>query len=110
MLNDVDIEALPLKDTTGSQVPSSYEMEALVPSSLPPSYTGFCHCGDFQYIVHCPTTLEDNTRIGSCNCSICTRNGSVNLYRPLENYEWVKGKLEDLKRYEFGPVSICSKR
>jgi hypothetical protein len=105
MLKNIDVKALAVNDYNGwvDFVPP-YEIDALVPTSTVPSYTGYCHCGDFQYIVNRPTPLEEQTRIGSCNCSICTKNGYIHLYSRLETYVWVQGRLEDLKRYEFGSV------
>ena len=45
----------------------------------------------------------DAFRVWNCNCSICTKNGYLNVYPndPKEDIEWSRGK-DDLKSYEYG--------
>lgn len=42
-----------------------------------------------------------------CNCSICTKNGYLNIYPTdqMNDIEWVSGK-DELSRYMYGPKDI----
>ncbi|KZP24173.1 hypothetical protein FIBSPDRAFT_736188, partial [Athelia psychrophila] len=63
------------------------------------TYHGNCHCGAVHFIVRIPELSAHE--VGSCNCSICTRNGYLMVYPSPENVEFTIGK-ENLAEYRFG--------
>lgn len=60
------------------------------------TYTGGCHCGAVRYRV----TLKLDQAI-TCNCSICSRTGTVLAFTPAEQFELVSGR-EALTDYQWG--------
>jgi hypothetical protein len=66
----------------------------------PKTYTGQCHCGAVKYRV----TLELNGAI-SCNCSICTKTGSLLAFAPAARFELLSGEGV-LADYQFGKRRI----
>ena len=64
------------------------------------TYTGGCHCGAVQYRV---TTKLD--RAMACNCSICSKTGTVLTFAPWSAFELVRGQ-EFLTDYQFGKKKI----
>jgi hypothetical protein len=60
------------------------------------SYEGGCHCGAVRYRVR-----ADLERITVCNCSMCTRKGSLNLVVEPADFTLLKGEA-DLTTYQFG--------
>jgi hypothetical protein len=56
---------------------------------------GGCHCGRVRFEV-----TADLSRVISCNCSICTKKGSLHLVVPPERFELLSGK-DDLVTYTF---------
>lgn len=73
-------------------------MTTSLPAELT-TYYGNCHCGAVRFIVRTPS-LSSYT-VGSCNCSICTRNGYLLIFPSPENLDFSMGK-EDLAEYFFG--------
>jgi hypothetical protein len=59
-------------------------------------YTGGCHCGRVRYRV--TTALEP---VISCNCSICSKRGSLLTFVPAEQFEHTAGSDEELTEYRF---------
>jgi hypothetical protein len=64
------------------------------------TYTGGCHCGAVQYRV--ATRLE---RAMACNCSICSKTGTVLTFVPAARFELVRGQ-DALADYQFGKKRI----
>ena len=74
-----------------------------------------CHCRLVRLRVHIAplyapegSSLEDEvTKVTDCNCSVCLKNGYLNIY-PADrekDVEWVSGK-DELKSYGFGSGSV----
>ena len=74
-------------------------------------YDANCHCRLVRLRLRIPPlfstpsspSVEEPLKVINCNCSICTKNGYLNIYPedPDTNIEWLSGK-DELKRYEFG--------
>ncbi|MCJ1434968.1 hypothetical protein MMC27_004338 [Xylographa pallens] len=62
-------------------------------------YEANCHCGAVRYKVLVPR-LEDFP-LTECNCSICTKNGYINLYPKHDEVVFHQG-FDTLKGYHFG--------
>ncbi|KAJ7887557.1 glutathione-dependent formaldehyde-activating enzyme [Mycena olivaceomarginata] len=64
------------------------------------SYRGNCHCGAFKFIFKAPELKEAE----SCNCSICSKKGSLWVFPSSSGLVSVVQGNEDttLKNYEFG--------
>ena len=60
------------------------------------THEGGCHCGAVRFRVHL-----DLKRWTECNCSICSRKGTLNHRVPPEKFELLSGK-DALSIYEFG--------
>ena len=60
------------------------------------TYTGGCHCGRVRYEV--TTTLQP---VIACNCSICSKRGSLLAFAPLDQFAYTKGSDADLTVYQF---------
>jgi hypothetical protein len=60
-------------------------------------YTASCHCGTVRYTVALSPPLDDpECWVVECNCSICTRNGNLNVYVKNECVKFDAGAgLED---------------
>jgi hypothetical protein len=63
-------------------------------------YTGGCHCQKVRFEVE-----MDLTEVLSCNCSICSKRGSLLAFVPAEQFKLVSGE-EMLKDYQFGKMRI----
>jgi hypothetical protein len=64
------------------------------------TYTGGCHCGAVRYRV--TTRLE---QVVSCNCSICSKTGTLLAFAPATDFELVAGEGA-LADYQFGKKHI----
>lgn len=42
------------------------------------AYAANCHCGAVRLTVNIPSLMDH--KVMSCNCSLCTRNGYLNVY------------------------------
>lgn len=60
-------------------------------------YRGSCHCGAITFQVEAPETLE----LERCNCSICTKSGSLHLIVPGSRFELLSGE-DAITTYRFG--------
>jgi hypothetical protein len=60
------------------------------------SYEGGCHCGKVRFRIR-----TDFSRITECNCSICTKKGTLNHRVAPENFELLSGG-DALSVYQFG--------
>ncbi len=64
------------------------------------SYTGGCHCGAVRYRV--ALQLEGAV---TCNCSICSKTGTMLAFAPMERFELLAG-ADALTDYQFGKRTI----
>jgi len=64
------------------------------------TYSGGCHCGQVRYDV---TVDLDN--VASCNCSLCTKRGTLWATVPSERFALRAGS-EDLTDYQFNKKVI----
>jgi hypothetical protein len=64
------------------------------------TYQGSCHCGVVRYQV----TLSLEMAV-SCNCSICSRTGTLLAFAPVDRFELRSG-AEALTDYQFGKKRI----
>lgn len=64
------------------------------------TYTGGCHCGAVRYRV--AMRLEGAI---TCNCSICSKTGTVLAFVPADRLELLSG-AEALADYQFGKRTI----
>lgn len=60
------------------------------------SHDGGCHCGRVRFRVHLALS-----RATQCNCSMCTRKGTLNHRVPADRLEILSG-ADDLSIYQFG--------
>ena len=76
-------------------------------------YDANCHCRRVQLRVrYSPLYASDDASIEpapviNCNCSICTKNGYLNIYpeKPDDDIEWISGK-DELKSYSFATGAV----
>ncbi len=59
------------------------------------TYHGSCHCGAVRFEVD-----ADLSKLGECNCSICTKKGSVHHSVPADRFRLLSG-AENLRLYQF---------
>jgi hypothetical protein len=64
--------------------------------SQPSKYTGSCHCGAVRYTVE----LDLSQPVMSCNCSVCSRSGTLLTFVPIEKLNLEQGS-ESLTDYQF---------
>jgi hypothetical protein len=64
------------------------------------AYEGSCHCGQVKYKAN-----VDLSRIISCNCSICSRRGTLLAFTPASEFTLLSGD-GNLADYQFGKRSI----
>lgn len=63
-------------------------------------YQGSCHCGEVRFTVD-----VDLSRPITCNCSYCSRRGSILAFTPAENFA-LQGGEEKLTEYRFHTKKI----
>ncbi len=59
------------------------------------TYRGSCHCGAVKYEVD-----ADLSRLGRCNCSICSKKGGLFARVPSDRFRLLQGK-DELTLYQF---------
>ncbi|MGH7884615.1 MAG: GFA family protein [Thermodesulfobacteriota bacterium] len=64
------------------------------------NYEGGCHCGEISFTVE-----MDIKEVMSCNCSICSKRGSLLAFNPAENFTLIKGEYH-LTDYQFNKKTI----
>ncbi len=64
------------------------------------TYEGGCHCGAVRYRV----TMALDKAI-TCNCSICSKTGTLLAFAPEGQFELVRGE-DALTDYQFGKQRI----
>lgn len=102
---------LPSTLSSSGERTSSAEMPAKDVLSLTPfdasnakTYDALCHCGTVRYTVALSPPLHEQ-QVVECNCSLCTRNGYLNVYPYRENVKVTSGQ-DALKTYTFGSKTI----
>jgi hypothetical protein len=65
-----------------------------------PTYTGGCHCGAVRYRA----TMKLD-RAMACNCSICSKTGTMLAFVPAAQFELLSG-ADALTDYQFGKKRI----
>ncbi len=65
------------------------------------NYTGSCHCGKVRYEV----SVDLSAPVISCNCSICSRTGTMLTFVPTEQFKLLSGE-EVLTDYQFNKNRI----
>ncbi|MDH5445068.1 MAG: GFA family protein [Gammaproteobacteria bacterium] len=60
------------------------------------THHGGCHCGAVRYEVDAPADLE----VTECNCSICSKSGSLHLIVNSDRFRLLKGE-DNLITYTF---------
>ena len=63
-------------------------------------YKGSCHCG--QIAFEAEGELE---KVMECNCSICSKRGSLHWFVPRENFRLLTSE-DDMGTYTFGERTI----
>ncbi|KAF2824426.1 glutathione-dependent formaldehyde-activating protein [Ophiobolus disseminans] len=65
-------------------------------------YTASCHCSLIQYTVTLSPALDSPAAwVVECNCSICARNGYLNVYVQNECVEFETGGEGGMEQYSF---------
>ena len=64
------------------------------------TYQGSCHCGAVTYEV-----AIDLPQVVSCNCSICSKKGTLLAFAPKAKFNLKSGD-EHLTDYQFGKKAI----
>ncbi len=64
------------------------------------TYTGGCHCGAVRY--RASVQLE---RAVTCNCSICSKTGTMLAFAPLDEFVLERGG-DALADYQFGKRNV----
>lgn len=64
------------------------------------TYEGSCHCGAVRFTVR-----SDLEQVFTCNCSICSRTGSVLTFAPAADFELLAGESA-LSDYQFGEKRV----
>lgn len=63
-------------------------------------YKGSCHCGRIAFEVE-----GELTQVADCNCSICTRMGSLHWFVPRDKLQLLT-PAGDLATYSFGTQTV----
>ncbi|ORX98122.1 Mss4-like protein [Clohesyomyces aquaticus] len=72
-------------------------------------YHASCHCQLFRYSVTLSPGLNDlDSWVVECNCSICSRNGNLNVYVQNDCVEFEGLGLESglVEKYRFGKQRV----
>jgi hypothetical protein len=64
------------------------------------TYNGSCHCGDVRYDVK-----MDLGEVMECNCSICSKTGSLLAFATDDGFDLKSGK-DHLTDYQFASKNI----
>lgn len=65
------------------------------------TYNGSCHCGAVRYSV----VTGHNPPVISCNCSICSKKGSLLSFVPADDFKLMGGK-DHVIDYQFNTMNI----
>ncbi|KAF2113311.1 Mss4-like protein [Lophiotrema nucula] len=72
-------------------------------------YQASCHCQLIRYNVTLSPGLDDpDSWVVECNCSICSRNGYLNVYVQTEciEFETIGLESELVEKYRFGKQRV----
>ncbi len=61
-----------------------------------PTHTGGCHCGNVRFRVR-----TDLAQVGACNCSICSKTGTLLSFVPASEFELLSEPSPPLTDYQF---------
>ncbi|PVI04521.1 hypothetical protein DM02DRAFT_725849 [Periconia macrospinosa] len=92
--------------TANVQYPMVHSMSASSPSQ---SYQASCHCGLIRYTVVLSPPLHDmQSWVVECNCSICARNGYLNVYVQNQCIQFQTVGLDSnlVEKYRFGKQRV----
>lgn len=64
------------------------------------TYAGSCHCGKVTYSVRI-----DLAKVMACNCSICSRTGSLMAFVPGADFQLLSGENEQTD-YQFNTKNV----
>lgn len=65
------------------------------------TYTGGCHCGKVRFEV----TADLTAPVAVCNCSICSKTGTMLTFVPAEQFKLVSGESV-LTDYQFNKKQV----
>ena len=68
---------------------------------MPDTHHGGCHCGAVRYKVE----IDLSKPVTQCNCSICSRTGTLLSFVPASSFTLEKGE-ESLTDYQFNRKNI----
>ena len=60
------------------------------------THSGGCHCGRVRYEIDAAPILN----VSECNCSICSKSGTLGVIVPKERFRLLSG-ADSLKEYRF---------
>ncbi|KAL9066304.1 MAG: hypothetical protein Q9161_007680 [Pseudevernia consocians] len=69
-------------------------------------YEANCHCGAVKYKVNTPSL--ETQKVTNCNCSICCKNGYLNVYPKRAEVVFHRGE-DHMKGYSFGTKKYMHK-
>ncbi|KAF2469648.1 uncharacterized protein BDR25DRAFT_46756 [Lindgomyces ingoldianus] len=89
--------------------PNAPTVHSLVSTKPGRKYQASCHCQLVRYTVTLSPGLDDlDSWVVECNCSICSRNGYLNVYVQNECIEFEGMGLESelVEKYRFGKQRV----
>jgi len=115
-LQDVDLWSLTKKKFDGLDFEPPYNPprftgpEPIAEIDTGKLYTGSCHCGAVTLALKTKGPLSKESEvIGECNCSICSRKGTIVTYRPPTQISISLTPGTSLSTYAFGPKRFVHK-
>ncbi|KAF9881821.1 glutathione-dependent formaldehyde-activating enzyme [Colletotrichum karsti] len=77
----------------------------MTPDEPKQTYRGNCHCKAFVYEVQLPEIKS----VSQCNCSVCTKKGTLWVLPSPDDFRVVKGAVSDLSSYNFASGQMTHK-
>jgi len=87
------------------QDPAQAATRSCPEESVPETHHGGCHCGAVRYRVE----IDLSKPVMQCNCSICSRTGTLLSFVPASAFTLEKGE-GSLTDYQFNKKSTTSTR
>jgi len=75
------------------------------PASTDDLHQANCHCGAVRYSVANTPINAPDSRLNTCNCSVCSKNGYITIYADQANVSFIQGK-DHLREYRFGTKRV----